>query len=239
MPPGEIDRRIRVSAVIPAFNEADRVEATLRGVLSIDEVDEVLLVDDGSTDGTAAVARNVSGVRVIVQDRNRGKGAAVNRGVEESRGEILLLLDADLGETAKYATLLLRPILQDDADLTIAVLPAARRPGGFGFVLQTAAWGIRRCTGFVARAPLSGQRAIRKSLLHRIGGVASGFGVEVCMTIDALRAGARVLEVDVDFAHRETGRDIRGFLHRFRQFRHVLRAVLSRMFRPRQEPKGR
>jgi glycosyltransferase involved in cell wall biosynthesis len=209
--------RIRVSAVIPAFNEAARVGDTVRAVRSLPEVTEVIVVDDGSTDNTAAVAAD-AGARVIRLPRNQGKGEALRRGLRESAGEIVLLLDADLGASAAEAALLLTPVLAGQADLAIAELPAAPGTGGFGLVRKLARFGLRRLAKFTARAPLSGQRAIRRELLERIG-IASGFGVEVAMTIRAARLGARVVEVPTKMTHAFTGRNLAGFLHRGRQFR--------------------
>jgi hypothetical protein len=79
--------------------------------------------------------------------------------------------------------------------------------------------------------PLSGQRAIRRNVLDSVRPLAPGFGVEVAMTIDAVRAGFRVLEVPVAMEHAVTGRDVAGFLHRGRQGLDLLRATLPRLAR--------
>jgi hypothetical protein len=80
-----------------------------------------------------------------------------------------------------------------------------------------AAWLIRRASGFEAFEPLSGQRAVTGDALQACRPVAHGFGVETAMTIDAVRRGFRVVEIDVEMGHRPTGRDLRGFVHRGRQ----------------------
>jgi hypothetical protein len=79
--------------------------------------------------------------------------------------------------------------------------------------------------GFEARAPLSGQRALRADLLPVLLPLAHGYGVEVAMTIRALRAGLRVIELDVELCHRSTGRTLGGFIHRGRQYWDVAKAV--------------
>jgi glycosyltransferase involved in cell wall biosynthesis len=165
---------------------------------------------------------------VIRLERNSGKGRALTEGLKEATGDVLLFLDADLGETAKEAAHLLPPILNGEADMTIAVLPRPTQRGGMGLVLRAAHDGIKQATGRSFGAPLSGQRALTRELTNRIGCIEEKFGVEVALTIDALRCGARVLEVPVAFRHRETGRDLRGFLHRWKQYRDVKRAVRSR-----------
>jgi glycosyltransferase involved in cell wall biosynthesis len=216
-----------VSVIIPAYNEAERIAATVRAVRAIPRVDEIIVVDDGSSDNTAKAA-SLDGARVIRQPQNRGKGEALTAGVAEAKGDVFMFLDADLGETAQNAGALLEPVLKGELDMTIAVLPPAQRKGGAGFVLRAAREGIKRATGFEATAPLSGQRALTREIMNRIGNIESGFGVEVALTIDALKAGARVGEVPIEFRHRETGRDWRSFLHRAKQWWHVKRALRKR-----------
>ena len=112
--------------------------------------------------------------------------------------------------------------------MTIAVLPSAGRRGGLGLVRNLSRWGIRRACGFVAVAPLSGQRAVRADLLRSLE-PAARFGLEVGLTIDAVRQGARVVEVPVALDHRHTGRRLSGFAHRGRQGTDVVRALWPRL----------
>ncbi|ACX52491.1 glycosyl transferase family 2 [Ammonifex degensii KC4] len=210
-----------VSVIIPAYNEAKRIDQTIRSVKSIPEVTEIIVVDDGSLDATAERAKE-AGAQVLRLPRNRGKGAALAAGVEAAKGEILLFLDADLGESAVQARNLLLPVLEGKADMTVAVFPAPRHKGGFGLVRGLARAGVRWLTGQEVKAPLSGQRAIRREALEKLLPFASGFGVEVALTVKALRQGLRVCEVKLDMRHRETGRSLADFWHRGRQFKDVL-----------------
>ncbi|HEX9994681.1 MAG TPA: glycosyltransferase [Acidimicrobiales bacterium] len=223
------DGRPVVVAVVPAKDSEASVGATVRALLAIPAVTRVVVVDDGSTDGSAAAA-SAAGADVLVLPRNLGKGGAVAAGVDASPdADVHLLIDADLGESAAGAATLLGPVLAGDADLTIAVLPSAGRKGGFRTVVNVATAGIRRATGRTVRAPLSGQRAVRSELLRSLD-LAPRFGLEVGMTIDAVRAGARVVEVDVPtITHRHTGRRPAGFAHRGRQGVDVLRALWPRL----------
>lgn len=219
-------------AIVPAKDRADAVGATVRALREVAGVDRVLVVDDGSADDTAAVARD-AGAEVLRLERNRGKGAAVAAGVDASPdADVFLLIDADLAETAAVAGALLAPVLAGAADLTVGVLPSAGSRGGFGLVRRMAAAGIRRACGAEVRAPLSGQRAVRADLLRGLQS-AERFGLEVAMTIDAVRGGARLVEVDVSMDHRHTGRSVAGFLHRGRQGADILRALWPRVVSPR------
>lgn len=216
-----------VSVVIPAFNEGRAIARTVAAVRNLPGVSEVIVVDDCSTDDTAARARD-SGARVVSLPVNRGKGAALNAGIAAAGGEVIVLLDADLGDSAAEAHKLILPILEGRADLTIARFPAARRRGGFGLVKGLARRGIRHFTGLEMESPISGQRAVRRELLSQLLPLAGGYGVEVGMTIDAAVRGYRLLEVPVQMRHRETGRDWRGFVHRGRQFRDIMLTLIRR-----------
>jgi hypothetical protein len=115
-----------------------------------------------------------------------------------------------------------------EADMTIARFPPARKKGGFGFVKALARWGVYIYTGKNINCSLSGQRAFRREVMECIGNISPGFGVEVGLTIDALKKGFSVMEVDVDMTHRETGRDLGGFAHRIRQFFNILQVLIQR-----------
>ncbi|HZE65852.1 MAG TPA: glycosyltransferase [Sporichthyaceae bacterium] len=220
---------MRVAVVIPARNEAERIAATVQAAARIAGVHTVLVVDDGSTDNTAAIAE-AAGARAVRHPRNRGKAAAMTTGAAAvPDAEVLLFLDADLGDTASGAGPLLPPVLEGRADMTIATLPTqATAGGGHGFVVRLARAGIQRATGFAPVQPLSGQRALSRVAFGRALPLAAGFGVETALTIDLLRAGLHVQEVRCDLQHRVTGTDWRAQRHRLRQFVHVARALAAR-----------
>lgn len=228
--------------MIPAKNEEQRVAATVTAVRGLPHVATVIVVDDGSTDRTGELA-GAAGAIVVRHDRNRGKSAAIESGVNalgvieqrDGRPEaaILLLLDADLGETAANAAPLIEPVVSGDADLTIGVLPQQTTEdgtpaGGMGLVVNTARRGIEELCGFTARAPLSGQRCLTRRAFELASPLAPGWGVETGMTIDIVRAGLTVAEIDVDLAHRATGTDLGSQLHRARQLADVTRALAAR-----------
>lgn len=220
----------RAVALIAALNEAERVGDTVEAIRAIDGVDEVVVVDGGSSDATVDEALRAGAKVLLAPPSARGKGGALEGALDRlERAEIYLLLDADLGSSAKEAEALLEAVRSGAADLAIGVLPRQAGHGGFRLVKRTARGVIRFLSGFDAGEPLSGQRAIRAEVLDAVRPLAPGFGVEVAMTIDAARAGFRVVEVPVGMDHAVTGRDVRGFLHRARQGRDLVRAALPRL----------
>jgi glycosyltransferase involved in cell wall biosynthesis len=216
------------AAIIPAFNEEERIFETVQAAFFIPEIKSVLVVDDGSADDTAGAARR-AGAAVLRLSRRKGKGGALNCGLKRAEGEVILLLDADLGKTAREARSLLLPILEGQADMTIARFPETRRRSGFGLVKGLARKGIKYFTGLDLGSPLSGQRALRRDVLGKVTPLAPGFGVEVELTVKAVRAGLRILEVPVEMDNRDYGRSLQGFCHRGKQFLAVA-AALTRMF---------
>ena len=128
----------------------------------------------------------------------------------------VLLCDADLRGD-------LTPLADAGADVAIARF-ARREGGGFGVAKRVARELIRLRSGFRAEEPLSGQRALSPRARAACFPLAPGFGCETRMTIDAVRAGLHVEEVQLDLRHRPTGRDLRGFLHRGRQLHDALLA---------------
>jgi len=229
-----------VAVVIPARNESDRIEATVRAAAGLAGADVVVVVDDGSGDGTAAIAE-AAGALVMRHARHRGKAAAMETGAEavrlleagqdRARPRHLLFLDGDLGETAGEAGPLAAPVRAGRADMTIAVFSHRVKQGGHGFVVALSGSGIMRATGWRPAQPLNGQRCLTRAAFEAARPLAPGFGAETGLTIDLLRQGLRIEEVEVPLAHRATGSDWRSQVHRARQFADVARALAVRQVR--------
>jgi len=202
-----------LAVLIAARDEEARIGQTVEALRAAFPEAEIVVADDGSRDSTAATARR-AGARVVRLPR-LGKGQALTLAEREAPQGALLLCDADLeGDLA--------PLL-DGADLSIAAF-AEQQGGGFGIAKRTARALVRALSGFEAREPLSGQRALTQAARDACFPLAPGFGCEVRMTIDAVRAGLRVEERELPLRHRATGRDTGGFVHRGRQ---LLDAVLA------------
>lgn len=211
-----------VCCIVPAYNEAERVGTTVKALFDTGRIDRVLVVDDGSTDGTADVARS-AGAEVVRLGVNRGKGNALNEGVARLEAEIVLLADADLGSCAARLCPLIDAV-EAGSDLAIA---SFRSPGGFGVAKRVAHYSIRWLGGRALESPLSGQRAISGRALRAVSPLPRGWGVEVAMTVRALWLGLRIVEVPLALEHRATARSLAGFRHRGRQCLSVLGTSLS------------
>ena len=200
------------AVLVAARDEAERIGTTVAALREQFTSATILVADDGSRDGTAAVAAG-AGARVIRLPA-RGKGQALSFAEREAPPGPLLLCDADLAGD-------LRPLADADADLAIAAF-SERQGGGFGLAKTVAAGLVRLRAGFEAREPLSGQRAFSPRARAVCFPLAPRFGCEVRSTIDAVRAGLRVVEIELPLRHRATGRDLAGFAHRGRQLADTL-----------------
>ena len=182
-----------VSIVIPAYNESKTIEKVINVISSLDCVNEIIVVDDGSSDDTASVAQK-AGATVILHSKNKGKGAAIKTGFENSTGDIVAFMDADLKNlTSKQVEKIIRPILDGKADLTKTKF---KRKAG-------------RVTELTAKPllnfffpelkydqPLSGQFAAKRSFLSKIK-FEEDYGVDIGIVLDADVRGMRIKEVDI------------------------------------------
>lgn len=216
----------QVLAVIPAYNEETKIAATIKGLKQVDSITGIVVIDDGSTDKTVSIAEELD-VQVIKMEQNVGKGTALKRAFASLDSHVMVLIDADIGESAKDAHKLVSALEDEQADMVIGILPPSKKRGGLGFARGFAAWCIKTKTGCIMTAPLSGQRAILKSAM-KPRYLKNGFGLEVGLTIGFLKDQKKVIEVPVNFEHTGTGKDIMGFIHRGRQFYDIFRAVWLR-----------
>jgi glycosyltransferase involved in cell wall biosynthesis len=220
-----------LAVVVAARNEADLVGETVTALRGAFPAAAIWVADDASTDGTAELAMT-AGAQVVSRGRPHGKGANVTAAAEAALGvepapRLVLLCDGDLGASAARLAPLVEAVEHGECDLAVAVF-SRRVGGGFGLALGFAHWAIRRLCGADTGAPISGQRALRADALRDALPFAAGFGMEIGMTVDAVRAGHRLGEYELDLEHRATGRSLAGFAHRAVQLRDFGRAYWSR-----------
>lgn len=187
------NKNLTVSVIIPAFNEEKTVAHVVKVVKSLNYITEVIVVDDGSSDQTAVNASE-AGATVINHMKNRGKGAAIKTGFKNSKGDIVVFLDADLQNlTETQVDNIIKPIMNGDADITKTKF---KREAG-------------RVTELTAKPllnfffpeikfdqPLSGQFAAKRKFLNKIK-LEDDYGVDVGIVLDADVLGMRVKEVDI------------------------------------------
>ena len=167
-----------VSCILPAYNEAPRIAAVLQTVVGHPLIDEVIVVDDGSSDGTAEVAARVPGVRLIRQSPNRGKSWAVSRGIEAASHELILLLDSDLlGLAPEAIAALIEPVRAGRADVAISLR-------------GNAPWLWR----WIGLDYISGERVLRRALIGDPAVLRSlpRFGLEMHLNRRLIAARARL-----------------------------------------------
>jgi glycosyltransferase involved in cell wall biosynthesis len=218
--------------IVTARNEADRISETVRSAAAAYPGARVIVVDGGSSDQTAQLAA-AAGADLLRTGTHGGKGhsmtVAARRALEEKGAEerTFVFCDGDLGASAGRLGPLVEAVESGRCDLAVAAF-ARKQGGGLGLAVGFARRAIRRLVGVELRAPISGQRAMRGTTAARLLPFAEGFRVEIGMTVDAVRAGMRLEEVDLDLEHRATGRDAAGFIHRGRQLADFMRVYLSR-----------
>lgn len=198
---------MKVTAVIPAYNEGARIGKVISAVRRAKLVSEIVVVSDGSTDDTADVARSF-GVRVIQLERNVGKGGAMKAGIDATDAEVLVFVDADLiGLTPEHVDSLVRPVVSGEADATMGIFVGGRAPTALA----------QRIT-----PGLSGQRAVRASLVRSLPIEDARFGVEVLINKHLASNRARVRRVvlaGVSQVMKEEKRGgLRGFAARLRMY---------------------
>ena len=203
-----------VAVLVAARDEEAAITQTVESLKETFPGIEVIVADDGSRDGTAEAAQR-AGAQVLRLPA-RGKGQALTLAERAAPVGRVLLIDADLeGDLA--------PLARADGDLAIAAF-AERQGGGFGIAKGAGRSLIRALSGFTPREPLSGQRVLSQEAREACFPLAAGFGCEVRMTVDAVRASLQVSELELPLNHRASGRDVAGFAHRGRQ---LVDAVLA------------
>jgi glycosyltransferase involved in cell wall biosynthesis len=201
---------MNLSVIIPVYNEKKTIAEILKRVKAMHLAGEVIVVDDGSMDGTRDYLRTLDGdplVRVLLHERNQGKGAAVRTGIQAARGEVLLIQDADLEYDPRDYPELLRPIEEGIADVVYGsrFLGGARRPILFWNMIANKI--LTLITNVLYNNILSdmetGYKILKREIILDIPLHARGFELEPELTAKLLKRHVRIYEVPIRFNPRE------------------------------------
>lgn len=211
---------MNVSVVVPAYNEADRIGAVLSPLTRCPFVDEVIVIDDGSDDGTAAVARRYP-VTVISLPENRGKAAALDEGVGTARNDILLFLDADLvGLKEEHVRRLVSAYVPGQVDMVVGVFSNGRMNTDLAQKINPFA---------------SGQRVVSKALWERAKENVSemNYGIEIALSRLAAKEGWKSEKVKLDGVTHILKEEKRGFakgvLDRMRMYGDMIKWLVKKV----------
>ena len=201
-----------LSVVIPAYNEENGIAEIAERVLSVKEslkesgIEdlELLVVDDGSGDNTAAVAGGIDGVRLIRHEKNRGYGAALKTGFSKANGELIGFLDADGTYPPEYFPQLCQKAL-NGSELVIGTrlsgtdskMPLTRRVGNFFFATLLTILGRQKVSDSA-----SGMRVFKRSILERIYPLPDGLNLTPVMSTRAVHEGIKMAEVPIPYDER-------------------------------------
>lgn len=195
---------------MPVYNEINTIEEILSRVQAMDTADEILVVDDGSTDGTRKVLEKLDGkgpIRVILHDQNKGKGAAVTTGIRNAAGDVLLIQDADLEYDPRDYPVLLQPIQEDIADVVYGsrFLGGPRRPAMFWHMVANKL--LTLMTNVLYNNILTdmetGYKAFRREVVEDLNIKAQSFDFEPEFTAKVMKKKARIYEVPISFNPRD------------------------------------
>lgn len=199
---------VYLSVVMPAFNEAETIEAIVFRVLTVPGLKELVIVDDCSTDGTADIAEKVaateSRIRCIRHARNSGKTAALRSGIAATTGDIVVIQDADLEYDPREIPELIAPIVDGNADVVYGSRFMVRRAARvlyFWHYLANKA--LTFCSNVLTNLNMSDietcYKAFRGDLIRSMVITSKGFGFEVEVTAKMAKRGARIYEVPISY----------------------------------------
>ena len=201
---------MKVSVIIPVYNEANTIEEILRRVKAEEIASEILIVDDGSTDRTRDILKTLSNnehIRVILHEKNQGKGAAVRTGIQNATGDVLLIQDADLEYNPRDYPALLQPIEEGIADVVYGsrFLGGPRRTAMYWHMVANKL--LTFMTNLLYNTILSdmetGYKVFKREVLDGIKIRANKFDFEPEFTAKILKRNARVYEVPISFNPRD------------------------------------
>ncbi len=209
---------MKVAALVPAYNEEQSIRDTIRNLRGMENLDEVIVVNDGSKDRTAEIASEEVGIKFVNLAHNRGKGGAIKAGISSTDAEVILLIDADLiGLHQRHIAALLAPVLDGRAKTTMGVFTEGRA--------------VTDLAQKVAPM-LSGQRAILREILDQVDIEDTRYGVEVAINKFLEDNDIPIYEVGLDNVSQRTKEEKMGFWKgakaRARMYYDVVKIMIGR-----------
>ncbi|MEX2161786.1 MAG: glycosyltransferase family 2 protein [Anaerolineales bacterium] len=200
---------MKLSVIVPVYNEQSTAAEILKRLQAVALADEIIVVDDGSTDGTAALLQGLRGgpLSVITHTKNRGKGAAVRSGIEAARGDLILIQDADLEYDPRDIPALLKPIHEGLADVVYGsrFLGGPRRPTMYWHMVANKL--LTFATNILYNNILTdmetGYKLFRREVLQQIRIRSNGFDFEPEVTAKILKRKVHLYEVPISFNPRD------------------------------------
>ena len=201
---------MKITVLIPVYNEINTIKEILRRVKAMDVASEILIVDDGSQDGTRAILKEMdssNGIRVLLHEKNQGKGAAVRTGIKAAQGDIILIQDADLEYDPRDYPRLLQPLEEGLADVVYGsrFLGGPRRPTMFWHMVANKL--LTFMTNILYNTILTdmetGYKVFRREVVKDIPLYAKRFEFEPEFTAKILKRNVRIFEVPISFNPRD------------------------------------
>jgi glycosyltransferase involved in cell wall biosynthesis len=201
---------MNITVIIPAYNEINTIEEILRRVQKMEIANEILVVDDGSIDGTRALLQKIDGknnIRVILHENNQGKGAAVVTGIKNATGEVVIIQDADLEYDPRDYPALLEPIQEDIADVVYGsrFLGGPRRPTMYWHMVANKILTLLTNVLYdnILTDMETGYKVFKREILLGIPIHAKRFNFEPEFTAKILKRKVRIYEVPIRFTPRD------------------------------------